>query len=249
MSKTKILVVLPAYNEEKSLARLLNRLDFVYEEFNLNLEVLVINDGSTDSTLEVVQNYKSQYKLYIKNIQPNAGLANAIKEGFGTALSMVTENDIIIVMDADDSHTPGLILQMTRLIHEGADVVIASRYQKGSRIKGLTRFRRFLSWGASILFRIMIGVEGVRDYTCGYRAYKASLLKTALTDYREEFIQQSGFAAMSEVLLKLSKFEPIILEVPFILRYDLKESASKINICCTIRQTISMVFKYRFHIK
>jgi len=249
MSKTKTLIVLPAYNEEKSISNLLSRLDFVYEEFNLNLEVLVVNDGSTDSTLEIVQNYKSQYKLHIKDIQPNKGLANAIKEGFSNALNRVTENDIIIVMDADDSHTPGLILQMTRLIHEGADIVIASRYQKGSIIKGLTRFRRFLSWGASILFRIMIGVEGVRDYTCGYRAYKANILKTALTHYKEEFIQQSGFAAMSEVLLKLNKFEPIILEVPFVLRYDLKKSSSKMDIWLTIRQTISMVFEYRFHIK
>ena len=242
----RIIVVLPAYNEEKSILKLLLRINQSFKQFNLSGEIIVVNDGSADRTLEVVKSAQLQVPLKIVDLAVNQGLANAIKEGFLAAVSHSRPHDIIIVMDADNSHTPGLILRMTRLIFEGADVVIASRYQKGARIKGLSKFRVFLSWAASILFRVMVGIPGVRDYTCGYRAYRADLLLKAFEDYRNEFIKQTGFACMAEILLKLSKYDPIILEVPLILRYDHKESSSKMRVARTIRQTLAMLVKFRF---
>ncbi|MCB0834494.1 MAG: glycosyltransferase family 2 protein, partial [Bacteroidetes bacterium] len=229
-SRTKVIVVLPAFNEEKSLPSLLSRIDDAFQEFELKGEILVVNDGSQDRTSEICRGFQSSFPVEVVDVNPNKGLANAIKVGFLTALPKLKPNDILIVMDADNSHTPGLILRMTRLIHEGADVVIASRYRDGARIRGLTTFRKFLSWGASMLFRTLVGIPGVRDYTCGYRAYRAQILFNAMADYKDQFIQQSGFACMTEILLKLKKFDPIIIEVPLILRYDQKESESKMRV-------------------
>ncbi|NOZ35303.1 MAG: glycosyltransferase [Chlorobi bacterium] len=244
--KNKILLMLPAYNEEDSLPQLLKRIVKTYDNFDLNGEILIINDGSKDKTLELAQNFKTDYKKHILDIQPNKGLSNAMREGFNKALSLITEDDVLIVMDADDSHNPGLIPLMLQKNAEGADIVIASRYREGSRIKGLSKFRKFMSWGAGLLYRVFIHIEKVKDYTCGYRAYNPKLLTKAIENYKDKFIEEQGFAGMAEILLKLKKYKPIIVEVPFILRYDRKESKSKMNVGNTVKQSLKMIAKHAF---
>ena len=238
----KIKIVLPAYNEELSLPPLLKRILGVKENFNLNLEILVVNDGSKDNTVGVAKNFNVE----VLDLQPNRGLAEAIREGLFAAIANLEDEDIIIVMDADNTHTPGLVMRMIRHIAEGCDIVIASRYQKGARVIGLSWFRKMLSFGASILFRILVGISGVKDYTCGYRAYRVEILKKAYQLYKEDFIKQTGFGCMIEILLRLQKFNPVIEEVPLILRYDFKEGESKMKIFRTIKQTLKLVFNYRF---
>ena len=76
---------------------------------------------------------------------------------------------------------------MLEKVEAGSDVVIASRYRAGARVKGLSWFRRLLSVGASIAFRMSLPVAGIRDYTCGYRAYRASLLKKVVESQGENF--------------------------------------------------------------
>lgn len=239
--KVKLIVILPAYNEEESLPSLLKRWDLIINEYNLNAHIILINDGSVDNTPNIAKEFKSNYPIKVVDVYPNKGLANAIREGFQQALQVAKEQDIITLMDADDTHNPGLIIRMINTIHEGADIVIASRYRDGSRIYGLSGIRKFLSWGSSILFRMFVSIKGVRDYTCGYRAYRALLLKKAMTYYNDKFIEQKGFAAMSEILIKLKPFHPIVIEVPFILRYDHKKGASKMKVFQLILQTLKML--------
>lgn len=242
----EVKVILPAYNEAETLPLLLGRLDQAFWESNLPSEIIVINDGSTDSTAETVKAFKGATPVRLIEQHPNRGLAETIKNGLFTVAPDCDDDDIIIVMDADNTHTPGLIFQMVRLIKEGCDLVIASRYQKGAAIKGVSEGRKFLSWGASILFRTVVRLPGVKDYTCGYRAYRVGLLKLAIEHYREDFIRRTGFACMTEILIRIKKFEPIIREVPLILRYDHKKSASKMNIGLTVFETLSMLLSYMF---
>jgi dolichol-phosphate mannosyltransferase len=206
------------------------------------MEVLVVNDGSKDTTPDVARNYKGDIIVKLLDLQPNRGLAGAMREGFREALKDMSDADILIALDADDSHNPALMNRMISQIREGSDVVIASRYRQGSRIVGLTKFREFLSSGAGYLFRIFTPIRGVRDYTCGYRAYRVELLRKAHAHYGDQFIQQQGFGCMAEILLKLRKFKPIIHEVPFILRYDLKQGSSKMKVMKTVRQTLGLIF-------
>src|SRR5688572_12467613 len=241
-----IRVVLPAYNEQKGLPTLLERLDLAFEESSLLGDILIVNDGSTDDTVKVVRNYSGHLTVGLLDLQPNRGLAEALKNGLLTSVSECEAGDIIITMDADNTHTPGLILRMVRMIREGSDVVIASRYQPGSRVRGVSTMRRFLSYGASLLFRIVVRIPGVRDYTSGYRAYRAELIQSAFDLYRDELIHQTGFACMAELLLKLKTFDPIIHEVPVILRYDMKSGASKMKVGQTVGETLSMLFRHVF---
>ncbi|MFN0032507.1 MAG: glycosyltransferase [Flavobacteriales bacterium] len=242
MKQQRIKVMLPSYNEEQNLPSLLSRLESTRVNSGLNMEVLVVNDGSKDSTPDIARNFTGDISVRLLDLQPNRGLAGAMREGFKEALKDLDDTDILIALDADDSHNPGLMQRMVMQMREGSDVVIASRYRTGSRIVGLTKFREFLSSGAGYLFRIFTPIRGVRDYTCGYRAYRVGLLREAHTHYGDQFIQQQGFGCMAEILLKLRRFKPIIHEVPFILRYDLKKGSSKMKVMKTVRQTLGLIF-------
>ena len=146
-------------------------------------------------------------------------------------------------MDSDDTHPPDVIPGMVEKIRAGADLVIASRYQPGSRQIGVPLFRLMLSFGARWLFRWKLGIRGVRDYTCGFRAYRASLIRMGLEKYGDDIITREGFACTDELLVKLAHFEPVIAEVPFILRYDQKHGRSKIQLFKTIRETLKMLWR------
>ncbi len=147
-------------------------------------------------------------------------------------------------MDADNSHPPCLIPEMVRLVESGSDLVIASRYRSGSRVMGVPRLRRLMSLGASGLFRLLLPMPGVRDYTCGFRAYRAGLLIQAVTLYSGSLIQQQGFGCTSELLMKLRCFEPRISEIPLALNYNLSNRVSKMNVWRTAKETLGMIGRH-----
>jgi dolichol-phosphate mannosyltransferase len=241
---SRLRVVLPAYNEERTLPLLLERLDQAFDEFGLEGDVLVVNDGSTDGTAELASDFRGRLSVRLLDLQPNRGLAEAIRAGLLAAVEEAEDDDIIVTMDADNSHAPGLMPRMVQMIREGSDVVIASRYQPGARLRGVSPVRQILSLGASLLFRLVARVPGVRDYTCGYRAYRAGVLRMAFEQYEGQFIRQTGFGCMAEILLRLKPLSPIIHEVPLILRYDLKDSASKMDVWRTVRESLLMLIRY-----
>jgi dolichol-phosphate mannosyltransferase len=243
-----ILIVLPAYNEEENLGALLGEIKYHMEDSGLSYKVIVIDDGSTDRSVEVTEKVAQELSISIVIVKhpQNRGLAETIKTGLVEAVKISGEQDIIVTMDADNTHTPGLILRMQRMIREGFDVAIASRYLQDSRVIGVPFFRQILSLGASMVCRIMFPIKGVRDYTSGYRAYKAGVLKKMFDNYGQHFIDQSGFTCMIDILLKMRKYPFIIGEAPLILRYDMKHSTSKMNVRKTVIDTLILLFKRRF---
>jgi dolichol-phosphate mannosyltransferase len=241
----KVIVVLPAYNEEQNIGNLLERIADALEEVELNYEVIIVDDGSADGTAAVIEGYREHIPVTLFRHEVNQGLGATIRDGLYYASKAAADNDTVITMDADETHTPGLILRMVRMIREGHDVVIASRYQPGARVYGVSMFRRFLSYGASMLFRVVFSTSGVRDFTCGYRAYRGSVLRQAIATYGDGFVEASGFQCMIDILLKLRGLNVIFGEVPLILRYDLKQGKSKMRIGQTIRQSLALLIKRR----
>ena len=240
-----VYVVLPAYNEEESLGPLLERIDTSMHEDEIFYKVIVIDDGSRDRTLDVARRYALDIPIHIVRHEKNQGLGATIRDGLRTAALLCSPHDVIVAMDADNTHTPGLIRSMVRLIREGSDVVIASRYQPGSFIRGVPFHRNLISFGARLLFKIVFPIRGVRDYTCGYRAYRGSVLREAFDRYGESFINEEGFQCMVDILLKLRHMDLIFREVPLILRYDLKGGASKMKILRTIVRTLNLMLRRR----
>lgn len=240
-----IKIVLPAYNEESAILPLIKDLKRILGERFSAFEIIVVNDGSTDNTANIVSTLNSPMVKLIQHDQ-NKGLNESIKTGLIYSLENTDETDIIVVMDADNTHAPGLIHRMSTLIEEGNDVIIASRYRPGSRVIGVILKRRFLSWGGSWLFRLLFPYKGVKDYTSGYRAYRAGFLSKAFALWGESFINQPGFSCQVDILLKLRKMGAIINEVPLILRYNQKESTSKMNVKSTIIDTLKLAVKRFF---
>jgi len=240
-----IIIVLPAYNEEEALRELLPTLAEVMPEAGLDYKVILVDDGSTDATAQVATEFQARMFIELLAHSTNQGLAAAIRTGLTAAVEAVGDRDIVITMDSDNSHAPGLILAMARKIREGADVVIASRFQPGSRVVGVPWHRQILSRGASLLFRFLLPLPGVRDYTCGYRAYRGQILRKAVERYGEGLIRQQGFSCMVDLLLRIGRMPVVITEVPMILRYDLKPSASKMNVAATILETLRLLIRRR----
>lgn len=246
--KRKTYVVLPAYNEEDNLGTLLSKIKFTMEDEHIsNYEVIVVNDGSTDNTRNISAKFAEIMPLKLINHPVNQGLGNTIRDGLVEAAKVSDNEDIIITMDADDTHSPGLMLKMLRTIKEGHDVVIASRYQPGSRVIGLVWYRKMISYLASVIFRLLTPIKGVKDFTCGYRAYRASVLKKAIDMFGDSFIDQEGFQVMVDILLKLRKMHIIFGEVPFILRYDQKKGVSKMNLKKTTFNTLRLIYLRKFN--
>ena len=137
------------------------------------------------------------------------------------------EEDIAIVLDSDNTHNPEHVYQMVNKIRDGFDVAIASRYLRDSRIIGVTKLRQILSIGASWIMRILFPIKGVRDYTCGYRAYNITCLRKALDKFGDKLVEDKGFACMAELLIKLRSMHILAVEVPLILRYDQKKEKAR----------------------
>ena len=237
-----IKIVLPAYNEEETILPLIMDIKRILGERFNDFEVIVVNDGSTDNTAKIV----SELNLHILKLvehNRNKGLSESIKTGLLYALKNFDENDIIVTMDADNTHSPGLIHRMSTFIEEGNDVVIASRYRPGARVIGLTLARKTISFGGNMLLRLLFPTRGVKDYTSGYRAYRAGVLSKAFDLWENSFINEPGFSCQVDILLKLRKMRAIMNEVPLILRYDQKESASKMNVTSTMIDTLKLVVK------
>ncbi len=125
-------------------------------------------------------------------------------------------------------------------------MVIASRFRSGARIVGVPLYRRVVSRGGSWIFRVLFPTPNVRDFTSGYRAYRAPLLKRAFDTYGEQFVAESGFSCMVDILLKLRALDAIMTELPLVLRYDFKYGISKMMVLGTIGDTLRLALKRRF---
>jgi len=240
-----VIVILPAYNEEQALPLLLERVRDSMKENGLDYRVIVVNDGSSDGTARVVDELAASMPITRIDHPANRGLGEAVRTGLLRAVTEADERDIVITMDSDNTHTPGLIAGMVRGIREGNDVVIASRFRTGARIMGVPLYRRVLSRGGSWLFRLLFPTRGVRDFTSGYRAYRAALLKQAFEVYGDEFVAESGFSCMVDILLKLRALDAIMCELPLILRYDFKYGISKMMVVSTIADTLRLLLSRR----
>jgi dolichol-phosphate mannosyltransferase len=240
-----VTIVVPAFNEEANLGRLLTCIDEAMEGAHLACRLIVVDDGSTDRTSEVLTECQSRFPLTILRHEKNKGLGSAIRDGLLLAAKESADDDVVVTMDADETHTPELTLQMLAAITEGRDVVIASRYRRGSRTVGVPLIRRFLSGSASLLFRCVFPTPGVRDFTSGYRAYRCGALKLAIASYGDRFVEPDGFQCTVDLLLKLRKLNLVMGEVPLILRYDLKEGETKMRLVKTTLQTLALLSRRR----
>ena len=243
-------VYLPCYNEAGNIREL--TLDWLAQaeklsEKGTNLNVVIIDDKSTDDTLALARALEQDHTaVRVIAHEVNKNLGGGLNTAVDDFLSIAGEEDLMCVMDGDNTQKPRYIFSMLEKILTGADCVIASRYQPGAEVDGVPFVRRFLSDGAKLYYTLVLQVPRVRDYTCGYRVYRFSALKKAKAKYGESLITMRTFSCMMELLYKLHKAGAVFGEVPFHLYYDDKAGESKMRVLKTMKDSLLTALKLRF---
>lgn len=190
----KIGIVIPAYNEEKNIEKLINHI-------NKNLKnptIYLIDDSCSNNTSEIVKKRKLRIKYFHRRVK--SGRGSAVLYGLR---KMVKDKNIsaFIEMDADFSHNPKELKKNLHLFFkEKSDLLISSRYLKNSKIINWPKSRKILSKFSNRLARFLLNVP-VTDYTNGYRIYSkraASLITKECGNIGD------GFIVLSEILMVIN---------------------------------------------
>lgn len=238
----EVAIVLPAYNEEKDLPVLLENIRTTLADMPFKYTVIVVDDGSKDRTAKFALEAAKTMPLKLVKHEVNKGLGEGLQTGLREGWLI---GDVVVVMDADNTHNPVYIQDMVKVIQEGdADVVIASRFQASSIVFGVPFFRQVMSWGCFLMMKSLLPYRNVRDYSTGFRAYRSLTLGRLIKNSGDKFIEESSFACMLELLLRLRWFGARAIEIPYTLRYDLKVGVSKMRIMRTIRRYFTVIGKY-----
>lgn len=213
------LVIIPTYNERDNISSIIHAVFSVTKNFH----VLVIDDGSPDGTAAIVKEMMQTYpsSLFLEERTGKLGLGTAYIHGFRWALERGYE--YICEMDADFSHNPADLERLADACKKGADLCVGSRYVKGGAVENWPWSRIFLSKGASLYTRLILGMP-VMDPTAGFVCYKAEVLRKIDLDK----IQFVGYAFQIEMKYAAWKLNFRIEELP-ITFIDRKLGVSKMN--------------------
>lgn len=207
MTPISVSVVIPAYNEEDNITKTIVRVSQVLESLEGDWEIIVVNDGSTDRTLETV----NQIAAKDPRIRPisyamNAGRGKALRTGFAHV-----RGDFVVSTDADLSYEPKYIVDLVNELQNDAsiDLVIASPYMKGGRTEGVPLGRLLISKiGNRILSLAMDG--NIKTITGIFRAYRRSVLESLE-------LESDGKEIHLEILSRAVAVGYKVKEVPVVL--------------------------------
>lgn len=207
MSQSKVMVVVPTYNEAENLSTMVGELLALGLP---GLGILVVDDDSPDGTGQIADDLVQQHpdRVHVLHRTGERGLGTAYVAGFGYALDHGA--DYVIQMDADFSHSPSYIPQFLEAI-EDYDVVIGSRYVSGGSLDeqwGVGRY--LLSWWAnSIYTHLILGVR-VKDATAGFKCWRRATLEGIGLDR----VRSNGYVFQVEMAYLTEKLGFCFLEIP-----------------------------------
>jgi len=206
-------IFIPVYNEEKIIYRNLMKIyvTFIDLFFHNDFFIYIINDGSIDSTEHIVEILRLD--LRVKNIIQIKYDNPTVRENLVQSMAEYSNsNDLVLFMDVDLSTDMSVIPQLLEEIENGYDIIIGSRYIKGSRLKR-NLFRFIISKLFNLFIRIYFGSK-IKDHECGFKLFKAKVIK----DLVEEMgwnLQRRAFWD-SEMLVRAQKKGYSIKEIPII---------------------------------
>lgn len=192
-----ISMIIPVYNEEATLAHLIERVESV--DFGLEKEILIVDDGSTDATPQIIQGLSERY---VKISHPeNRGKGAAIRSGIQSA-----SGDLIVIQDADLEYDPEDIKLLLAPVLEGrADVVYGSRFISGGTRRVLF-FWHMMGNRLLTLLTDMVTDLNLSDMETCYKLFRSSIIKRLR-------LEEERFGFEPEVTIKLSQLKCRIYEV------------------------------------
>lgn len=225
--------VVPAFNEAENIGRLIEETDAHARTHGLDYKLIVVDDGSSDRTAEIVRECAKKWPCEVVSYQPNRGVGEAFRRGFGRALELAGDADVIVTKEADRTSDLAILDPLLGKIRSGCDVALASCYAEGGGIEGTTWYRMLLSRCANALIGTAFHIRGVHTYSSFYRVYRPSALKKVLERYGD-FYDERGFACVIELLVRLSKLKMRIEEVPMVLQSQKRVGRSKMKVLQTV---------------
>ena len=243
---TKLWLLMPAYNEEACLLNLLPKIQREADKNKWDYTLVACNDGSRDKTDMILRKFQETMPIKVISHEINRGLGETIRDLFEYAAKKADKEDILVRIESDDSNEPKYIQELIKKLNEGYDVTTCSRFQDGSGQVGVRGYRKFISFGATLFMRLFFPIKNLREYTCGYRAYRASLIQRAISVFGNSFIQLKGlgFTCTLEKVVKLNLLGARFAEIPFVLYYNQKISESKMVSSITMLGYIVMTICY-----
>lgn len=218
-----ISIIIPAYNEEKRLPKTLSKLKKFLSKKNVNYEIIVVDDGSKDNTVNIAK----KFDVIVLKHEKNKGKGAAVKTGLLNA-----NNEIVGFIDADGSTDLESMIKLCEKIN-GNDMVIGSRRTVKSKIeKKQSIFRRFFSQVFNIYVNVLFGLN-IKDTQCGCKFMKNEVGKVLAKETKSD-----GFEFDVEFLVraKLNKYK--ILEFPVTWRHV---EGSRFNIYKSINMFIYLL--------
>jgi len=213
------LIIIPTYNENKNISKLLSKIKNLNSKIKLN--ILVIDDSSPDGTAKTVKSLMSLNKnIYLIERESKMGLGSAYCAGFKWAIK--NKYDYVIQMDADLSHNPNDIIPLLNNM-DHYDVAIGSRYKTGVNVVNWPLRRLILSYFANVYARIFTGVK-IHDLTSGFKCISIKAIKSI----NLAKIKSEGYSFQIELNYLLWNNNFRIIEVPIIF-YDRTIGESKMS--------------------
>lgn len=174
----KISIIIPAYNEEKNLKKgVLNEIESYLEKSQLDYEVLIVDDGSVDQTVQLLENQikgKKNFRI-IKN--SHSGKANTVMTGLQAA-----KGDVVLFTDMDQATPIDQLDKFLPKFEESYDLVIGSRTGR----KGAPMLRKLSAWGFSILRGLILGLS-FKDTQCGFKAFSKGVIEKIIPKIKSEW--------------------------------------------------------------
>lgn len=228
----KAFVVIPTYNEQDNLQRLIEQ---VLQQ-DESLQVLVVDDNSPDGTGQLADELAaSNRRINVLHRPGKMGLGSAYRDGFRRAMELGA--DLLIEMDADFSHDPEILPVFLEKIKDH-DLVIGSRYLNGISVVNWPLRRLMLSYGANWYTRLITGLT-IMDCTSGFKCFRRSLIELIDLDR----VKSDGYSFQIEMHFKSAELGARICEVPIIF-IDRRAGQSKMS-KRIVREAVLMVWKLK----
>ena len=200
----KILIIIPAYNEEESIDSVIGNLENKTGQLQYRVDYLVVNDCSKDSTLTLLEKNDRRYV----SLPINLGIGGGVQAGYMYALR--NDYDVAIQMDGDGQHDPEYLDRLVEpILQDECDLTIGSRFidKEGFQSTGLRRFG--IKW-LSGLIRISGRVK-VLDVTSGYRAAGRKVIALFAEDYAQDYPEPESIVMCSRLGCRIKEI-PVIMQ-------------------------------------
>ena len=196
----KLSILIPVYNEEKTLLKILERIHECKIE-NFDFETIIINDGSDDNTFNIIKENSDLYDKVI-NLEKNRGKGYAVKSGL-----KIATGDYIIFQDADLEYDPKDFIKFTNLINKfSVDIIIGSRFNYSEYTRSHNIANKFGNYILTLFFNLLYNTTFTDIYSC-YLAFRRDILDV-------DKLKTVGFEQHAEILCKIVKKSDRFYEVP-----------------------------------